>query len=398
MTVQELATPLRSVTSPEYFVGKLRTIHEATLDVVSPMSALHWDTPSGDGHGPASLTAPFGAPFLLRDGVAEHLSAEWTTNALRQTAERLIIPSQYLLRLRDHGDARARQLARTTVNEMSVVHNKPTLFRLWRDNETGEAILRAVLSDRYQAIDNWEVLKHVADGMMSANVELADCEVSVDLTDKRFRMRIAVPSVSVAAPDLLADYRSPFLRPGEDAPVIWAGIEVTNSETGHGAFSVAARAVVLKCRNGLKESVSFRRAHVGTTLESGTIDWSDETRQRLLLLVQSQIKDAVSTYISPTYLEGLVNRMRLAKGVQVDNIQNALATVRERQGITEAESDEVLEMFVRGSDRTVFGLGQAVTAAATSSPDGDRQSEMEEMMWDMMAQPFKYAGTVPTPA
>ena len=54
--------------------------------------------------------------------------------------------------------------------------------------------------------------------------------------------------------------------------MLWAGIEIANSETGQGAFSIAPRVVIAVCRNGLTKAVDFRRAHLGVQLEQGSID------------------------------------------------------------------------------------------------------------------------------
>ena len=175
--------------------------------------------------------------------------------------------------------------------------------------------------------------------------------------------------------------------------MLWAGIEITNSETGQGAFSIAPRAVVAVCRNGLTQAVDFRRAHLGAVLEEGTIDWSQETQRHALGLITSQVRDAVATYISPGYLEETAAEMRAAKAVAVESAREAVEVVHERFGLTEAERDAVFELFAAGGDRTVLGLGQAVTAAAQLAEDGDRQSEMESRFWSIVGAPAQFAGS-----
>jgi hypothetical protein len=232
-------------------------------------------------------------------------------------------------------------------------------------------------------------------------VQLADCEVDVDITADRFRMRVAVPAIELAVPDLLGDYRMPYSmrdgapvharpEPGEVPPVIWAGIELTNSETGGGAAAITPRAVVRICRNGLTAPVEFRRNHVGARLEEGTVDWSDATRQRALELIKSQVTDVVRAYCSTDYLEQLAQRMRAAKGVEVE-ASTAINTVARTFEFTEAEAQSILDCFIRSGDQTVLGVAQAVTAAAPLVDDTDRQAEMELAFWKIVDAPAAYA-------
>lgn len=51
---------------------------------------------------------------------------------------------------------------------------------------------------------------------------------------------------------LLAGYTSPFSgAKGADNPVVFAGMVVSNSETGHGSFSITPRIVAQVCDNGM---------------------------------------------------------------------------------------------------------------------------------------------------
>src|SRR5262249_55235751 len=161
---------------------------------------------------------------------------------------------------------------------------------------------------------NDTALQAIVAGLSEHGLGLGDCEVSGDVTSDRLRLRLAVPAIAIAAPSLLGDYRMPYsLRPGnpiharpdadETPPVLFAGVEITNSETGLGAFQIRPRIVVAVCRNGLTRDVQLRRAHIGAQLEEGTIDWSQETQRRALELVASQVRDAVATYLSPEYVQ-----------------------------------------------------------------------------------------------
>jgi hypothetical protein len=241
-------------------------------------------------------------------------------------------------------------------------------------------------------------------GMTDADVGLADCEVDADWTLDRFRLRIAVPQIAVAIPDLLADYRPPYtMLPGRDVhapaqqgevpPVLWAGLEVTNSETGGGAMRISPRAVVLICRNGLTRPIDVvRQVHMGARLDEGIVEWSALTRQRALDLTTSQVADAVRTFCSAEYLTRVADEMRRAKGLEVVSPTDATAQVVKACGLTEDEGRAVLDLFATSGDRSVLGLGQAVTVVAQHAVDGDRQAEIEAQFWTVVGQPERFVG------
>ena len=396
ITNLDLQTGLRAEADLSAIAGRLRDIAASRFDVVAPQGALRC---KGPAH---TLMLDLGEPQITEQGVSERLiEARYTRTAWRQVADRLRIPLQYLDRLVAMENPVGPQLACQSINDLAYADPRRALYRFV---ETDEGyVLRAVLSDKYRAIDNDTALQAIVGGLGDNGLGLGDCEVTGDVTADRLRLRIAVPGVALAVPDLLGDYRMPFsLRPGNDMharpdqgetpPVLWAGVEIANSETGQGAFSIAPRAVIRVCRNGLTKAIDFRRAHIGAVLEEGSIDWSAETQRNALALITSQVRDAVATYISPEYLQATAEEMRRAKQVQVESAPAAVAVVQERFGLTEAERDAVFELFAAGGDRSVLGLGQAVTAAAQLAEDGDRQSEVETRFWEIVGTPNAFVG------
>lgn len=387
---------LRAEADLTRIAGRLSTVAASRFDVVAPQSALRCKGVVD------RLVLDLGEPQMTETGVTEPvIHADYTRTAWRQLAERLRIPLQYLDRLAEMDHEAGPALACYTVNELTRIDERRALYRFV---ETDEGyVLRAVLSDRYRAIDNDTALQAILAGLSDNGLALGDCEVTGDVTMDRMRLRITVPQVAIAVPDLLGDYRMPYsLRPGngmharpdadETPPVLWAGVEITNSETGNGAFAIAPRAVIQVCRNGLTKAVDFRRAHIGAALEEGSIDWSHETQRTALALITSQVRDAVATYISPGYLEATAEEMRRAKGVLVEGAPAAVEAVQIRFGLTEGERDAVFELFAAGGDRSVLGLANAVTAAAQLAEDGDHQSDLEATFWQIVGAPAQFVG------
>ena len=395
MLTDHIDQGLRAESDFSHIAGRLSEVAASRFDVVAPQSALSCK-------GVARLIVDLGTPQITDQGVtASHIEAAFTRTAWRQVAERLRIPLQYLDRLVHMENPIGSMLACRSITDLARADERGALYRFI---ETDDGYwLRAVLSDRYRPIDNDMALQAIIGGLTDNGLGLGDCEVTGDVTLDRLRLRITVPAIELAVPELLGDYRMPFsLRPGnpiharpdadETPPVLWAGVEITNSETGQGAFSIAPRAVVAVCRNGLTRAVDFRRAHIGAVLEEGTIEWSQDTQDNALALITSQVRDAIATYISPGYLSDTVEEMRAAKAVGVESAPAAVEAVQVRFGLTDNERNAVFELFAAGGDRSVLGLGQAVTAAAQLADDGDRQSELESTFWSIVGAPAQFVG------
>lgn len=397
-SMTDLTSPLRHERNLTKIAGTLQAVAEARFDVVAPQSALSVD----ETFSLATVTDPTGEPQLTETGVVEPtIESEMTRTAVRQIAGRLRIPQPFLDRLTDPTAPHEHTaLAAENVNVLASTDDRKALYRYLRTDDG--LLMRSVLSDKFGIFDNDLALRALIEGLGASGLGLGDCDIEGDITPDRLRLRLHVPAIELLVPDLLGDYRMPFsMRDGNDIharpdadevpPVIWAGVEIGNSETGNGTFFVQPRAVVAICRNGLVRPIEFKRAHLGARLDEGKIDWSDTTRKNVYELVSSQVADVMRTYLSTGYLSGLADEMREAKGIAIDSPATAIEIVSDKFGLTEAESASVFDCFARGGDSTLLGLGQAVTAAAQLVDDGDRQAEMEQMFWGIVDAPKTFA-------
>ena len=213
-------------------VRLLREQHTAKLDVVIPSAGVR----SAGGRWRIEGT---GAAVLGPDGVTTNPGTLVPTGTCDAgMADKLGIPVGYLRRLREE------HLGLYDANVNGWLEHQPgrrLLIRTLRGDAAG-GIARAVLSERYRFVDNLDVLLAVLDGIRSAG---ADVEVRrCDLTERRMYVQIASQSVAAHADVLLRDYVSPFTGArGADNPLVFAGFVLSNSETGHGSFSITPRLI-----------------------------------------------------------------------------------------------------------------------------------------------------------
>lgn len=257
-------------------------------------------------------------------------------------------------------------------------------IRTYRPASPDEAgVVRAVLSTRYAVLDNYHValtaLKALRDLGLRVGTDIA--VEAADLTPSKMYVRFVAPSIEAQAPELLRSYRVPGGHRRPDNPYgIVSGFVLSNSEVGDGGLYVTPRAVVLACANGLTLATDrFKRIHLGSRLSGhGVITWSKATRRQNMRLVESQVRDAVRTFLSPEYLGRVVDRMMEAAGYAVRHPEHAIANVCSALTVSEEEAEAILRYFIQGGDASAFGVVQAITFAAHEVSSPERQYALEE--------------------
>lgn len=313
-------------------------------------------------------------------------------------SDKLGIPRQYLRRLRDSGQTviqpfdggvhlESVSLYDANVNGwLQAEPNRKFLVRTFRtENPEDVGIARALLSDSFARYDNLDVLLAVLAGVRDAGVEVEVHRAS--LTERQMRVMLTCPAITALSPRLLDGYRSPFDgRSGRDLPVVWAGLDIRNSETGGGAFSVAPAMLVEVCKNGMtRMKDAVRRTHLGAKMDEGVVRWSADTTQKNVELVKAQARDAVSAFLNADYLNLWVQGVEQQAAVPLADAAGTLERVAKVHAFTEQEAASILACFVKSGDLTAGGVMQAVTAAAQGVDSADRQAEMEDAALDVLA-------------
>jgi hypothetical protein len=296
----------------------------------------------------------------------------------------------------------------TNVNEWATdpqYADKKVLVRLlWGaiegDTET-TGILRAVLSDRYGARDNFDTLVAVLDGIRQAGLAADALKIRGNLTDDKMFVTVEAPEIQGFGWKLLEGYRSPYGNgqgtghggmDAENLPIISAGLVISNSETGGGALSITPRLVVRACSNGLQVTKdAMRKVHLGARLDEGAIVWSDATRRASNELAKSQTVDAVKSFLDATYVQSVIDELEAEADTPIADVPATIEVVAKDQGYTEAESKSVLDFFIRGGQITAGGVMQAVTAAVQQIDDAERAFEIEAGAIDAMRVAAKFA-------
>lgn len=279
------------------------------------------------------------------------------------------------------------------------------LVRTFRGSEGTEGVARALLSQNYRVIDNFDTLTAALDGIRQAgvNVQIVGC----DLTERRMTVKVVCPEIAAYAPNLLRGYRSPFTGNGHgqaglarigrgnefstqineaaeaagyvgDLPLVFAGFIISNSETGGGAFTITPRLVVQVCTNGMTVAKdALRSIHLGSKMDDGVIRWSDATVSKNLELVTSQAKDAVTTFLDVEYVTSVVADIEAKASTPIADPNKQIEEVGKALRFTDDKIRDTLNAFILGGQPTAGGLLNAVTAVAQTIEDADDANAFE---------------------
>lgn len=345
-----------------------------------------------------------------------------TRGAEADLAGKLNIPLKYLRAMHDGDDDRHLPLYDDNVNHwLGEARDRQFMLRLLAGDDGGPGVCRAILSDGYRRIDNFDVLLAALGGLREAGVNPGPGDITADLTENRMHVSVTSREVYALAPEFLKGYRSPFeqgadrhtpdanrgwtierarevaraenkgYEPGTE-PIVWGGIVISNSETGGGAFTVTPRIVFQICNNGLRLAAdAMRKTHLGARLEAGVVAWSEDTQRKNLALVTAQTADAVRTFLNPEYVARKIAELEADAGVKVADAAGTIKAVAKACTFTDDTANDILSHFIMGGQLTAGGVAQAVTSVAQTVSDGDLAAELESVAIDAMAVAARYA-------
>ena len=277
-----------------------------------------------------------------------------TPLARRQLADKLKIPYPYFERMRQNQPI----LLDRNVNTWLQSEED------WRMIRTLDGNVRAVLSDRYRRLDNFDL----AESVLPILKQLPDVQFeSVELTETRMYLKVLTPRLTYE------------MAPGD---IVQAGVVVSNSEVGQGTLSVQPLLFRLVCRNGLiSADRSLRKTHVGRAL--GTeVDYITVFKVDTLAADDKafflKVRDVVQAAVSQATFVHIAQKLQ--KTLQIPLVGDPVRTVEvlaNRYDLNDSERTGVLRHLITEGDLSGFGLVNAVTYYSQEVQDYDRATEFE---------------------
>jgi hypothetical protein len=228
--------------------------------------------------------------------------------------------------------------------------------------------IRAVLSDKYRRLDNFDLAQAVLPMLFDAKASVESCEI----TDKKIYIKAITHHVQGE------------VKKGD---VVSAGIIISNSETGHGSLSIKPLIYRLVCSNGaIVDDLAMRKYHAGRVEEMSQIEYSNETVTAEDNAFWLKVRDLVKFSLSESTFEKVLNTMRESTERVLESPDKAIELAAKKYAFSENENSDVLKHLIQGGDLTSWGLGNAVTRMAQDVNSYDRSTELESIGYQIMNQ------------
>lgn len=329
-----------------------RLINEGKIaqDFIAPIGVnlkLNDHTPviTFDGNGDRlSMNMPDGV-FSLHD------------NAIGQLADRMAIPQRYLRTLAG-GEAWARQLAATVLNEHSGwTQRSRVLVR------TVGTQVRGVLSDSYRRLNSVEILTAFVQEAAGQGAVISDAYMN----DTKVWAETILPQPLVI----------PTAKNGD--VVIFAGARFSTSDYGDGAVDMRAFLLNGACLNGMVRESVMKQVHLGSKLPDN-LAISQRTYELDTQTTVSAVRDLTKGLFSRETLERKAYEIQGASEIDVD-FDHELKRLTRDGGLLKSEGQAVEKLLMKNDPddgvqggATLWKLTQAITAHARElSPERSRE-------------------------
>lgn len=346
-TLQELAIELdRQATTKRDYVAPAARLHAAVeLDHGAPVPVLQL---KGAGI------------FPIND------------HAHGQLATYTEIPKAYYDRMRQDAPA----LWSANVNEW--VHRQEG-SRMVR---TLDGRVRALLSDRYRPLENYDLAQAVLPALkeVGPTLEIASC----DVTETRLYIKAVDPARQEKIERAWADKGLVRGLGHNWVDVISPAVVIQNSEVGAGALAIMISIFVKACTNlAVWEGGDMKRYHVGKRAEISEEVYAmlaDETRAAIDQSVWLQARDVTRGAFDAAKFGQRIQKLQAATQDEIKCEVTELADrARTTFGLREAEAESMLDHLIRGGDFTRYGLHNAITRTAQDLESYDRATELEKL-------------------
>lgn len=370
---------LRAVTPGQHveFAARLEEIERTKKDIVAPASRFGLTNFEAGLKG--FVAGEMGAAIYDIGRVAH-----------RQIAEKVDVPQKYY----DKMLCAAPELLATNVNHWlgQIGQSRAYTIRILDDR------IRAVLSDRYRALDNFDLFIEATRRVSAAGGLIS----RLDLTEERFFFRALAPDC-VGKIERTVDRlsgrpahtidRNPdgsWTRP-DDGDYVIAGIAISNSEVGLGSLTCEAYALRLVCLNGMVASRALHRVHLGERREHG-LQISDATRELKDRAVWSEIGDTITATFDREMFADMIAAMNNAATETLEAPVEAVDIVVKHYGLSDDDRQSMINYLLAPplatEQGTSWGLINAVTALGRDR-DADRAIEIERMGGELLDGAFR---------
>jgi hypothetical protein len=268
------------------------------------------------------------------DNPARAQEFELTRRAQCQLLNRLNIPVQYF-------DRCPAKLKRIQANywAQNGGYDREVMVRSVQGNRA-----RAILSQSYTPLDDFDVIPMIADLLGDYEVKIERADFSEDYT----HLRVLFPRTSAA------------MRVND---VVQTGLHISNSEVGLRAVHIEPLVYRLVCTNGLvrpegQGKTSIR--HVGNPAR-----------------IKDTLRNAIEDARDGTQL--LVKQFKASIDEEIDDFERLIKATGDRNQLAKYQIQNALDAWMEEKDATLYGVVNAFTRAAQREESFEDRYQLERV-------------------
>ncbi len=223
---------------------------------------------------------------------------------------------------------------------------------------------RAFLSDRFKPMDHFFFLN----ALLPILMEIKGVQIfSNSITDSRMYLQVVFTSMEAE------------IKKGD--PIRW-GISLSNSEVGMSAITIEQFIARLVCMNGAVGESLVRKTHVGRQITEEDISgglFKEDTIEAEMKALSLKFRDIVTNHLTDANFKAYVDRMKEARGMEIDNLPRVIEEVTRRYSLSQSDGAIMLTNISKEGEVNKYGLMNSVTYLAQQVEDFDRQYELEKL-------------------
>jgi len=240
--------------------------------------------------------------------------------------------------------------------------------------------VRALLSDRYRPLDNFDLAQAV---LPIIGKEYGMTVDSCAITESRLYIKAfrADMEREVEGSTLVGD-------------IVRAGICISNSEVGDGSLKIEPMIMRLVCTNGqISKDHTLRKTHAGGSQSKGGIQVAqellrDETRRKADEAFWMSVQDLTRATLDGPVFDQQVKAIEAVVGNKIEGkLDEVVEVTAKKFSLTENEQGGVLTHLIEGGDLSQWGLANAVTRTSQDVDDYDRATDLERMGGEIVELP-----------
>ena len=284
-------------------------------------------------------------------------------HALNQAADRAGIPETFINRM----------LERPYGGDL-IVENLNTIFAKEEPDRllvrsTGDQV-RGVLSDSYRRLDS----RPIIDMFAKACGEIGAVPIEGIDGDLRFALKAVLPKVHIIGADT---------HGSEEAVAL--GIQLSNSDFGCGALSLAVFWVRCFCTNTATREDLLRKRHLGKRLDDDMI-YAQETYEADTKAMTLALRDNVRGALGPAAVEKMLATADKALALSIDpkkfferggELEKLKLTKGEIEKARENYMNAGIQILPRGD--SVYRMSNTLSWIAQSADTAERRLELERV-------------------